>query len=153
MRIVVVWPNNYWSLFRTLGMCYELFHFSYRMILRHLLWSLFRTLGMCYELFHFSYRMILRHLLRWADRVLKFVECTVCSMRVLVRCFLRQSVVPCCSVLPKYEEESENPSPRSLLTFHGFAQLSHLVAVTQGVCCFNLTSFCKYALFSFLKWR
>jgi len=47
----------------------------------------------------------------------------------------------------------ENPSPRSLLTFHSFAQLSHLVAVRQGVCCFYLASSFKYTLFSFLKWR
>jgi len=70
---------------------------------------------------------------------------------VFVRCFLRQPVVPCCSVLPKYEMVAENPSPRSLLTFHIVAQLSHLVAGRQAVCCCCLTSSCKYALFSFLK--
>jgi hypothetical protein len=53
--------------------------------------------------------------------------------------------------LPKYKKESENPLPCSLLTFHGFAQLSHLAAVRQGMCCFYVTSACKYALFSFLK--
>jgi len=83
----------------------------------------------------------------------KSVDCTLCSVTVLVRCFLRQSVVPCCSILPKYEKESENPSPRSSLTFHVFAQLSRLVAVRQGVCCFYLNFCRKYTLFSFLKWR
>ena len=83
----------------------------------------------------------------------KYVDCTMCSVTLLVRCFLRQSVIPYCSILPKYEKESENPSPRSSLTFHVFAQLSHLVAMRQGVCCFYLDSCCKYALFSFLKWR
>jgi len=51
----------------------------------------------------------------------KSVECTLSSMTVLVRCFLRQSFVPSCSILPKYEKECENPSPQSLLTFHVFA--------------------------------
>ena len=83
----------------------------------------------------------------------KSFDCTLCSVTVLVRCFLRQSVVPCCSILPKYEKESENTSPRSSLTFRVFTQLSHLVAVRQGLCCFYLNSCCKYALFSFLKWK
>ena len=73
-------------------------------------------------------------------------------MTVLVRWFLHQSVVPCYSILPKHENESENPSPRSF-TFHVFAQLSLFVAVLQGVCCSYLTSYGKYALFSFLKGR
>jgi len=37
----------------------------------------------------------------------KSVDCTLCSMTVLVRYFLHQSVIPCCSILPKYEKESE----------------------------------------------
>jgi hypothetical protein len=35
------------------------------------------------------------------------VECTLYSMTALVRCFLRQSGILCCSILPKYEKESE----------------------------------------------
>jgi hypothetical protein len=31
-----------------------------------------------------------------------------------------------------------------LVTFHVFAQLLHLVAVRQGLCCFYLNSCCKY---------
>jgi len=62
---------------------------------------------------------------------------------------LRQYVVPCFIILPKYE----NPSPRSLLTFHVFAQLSHLAAVHQGLCFFLSDLFCKQALLSFLKWK
>jgi len=81
------------------------------------------------------------------------VECTLCLLAVLVRCFWRQSVVPCCSILPKHEEETENPSARSLLTCHVFAQLSYFVAVRQGMCWFYLTSYCEYALFSFFKLR
>jgi hypothetical protein len=50
----------------------------------------------------------------------KFVVCTLCSMTILVRCFLRQPLVPCYSILPKYEKKSENPSSRFLLTFHVF---------------------------------
>ena len=50
-------------------------------------------------------------------------EWTLCSMTVLVSCFT--PVLPYYSILPKYEKESENPSPCSLLTFHVFAQLSH----------------------------
>jgi hypothetical protein len=83
----------------------------------------------------------------------KCIEFTMCSMTMLVRCVLRQSVVPCCSTVPKCKNESENPSPRSLFTFQVFALLSHLVAMRQGVCCFYLTSSWKYALFSFSKWR
>lgn len=83
----------------------------------------------------------------------KYVKSTLYSMTVLVRCFLRQTVVPCCSVLPKYEKISENPSPHALLTFHVFTHLSHLVAVRRGVCCCYLTSSCKYTLFGFLKGR
>jgi hypothetical protein len=45
----------------------------------------------------------------------KCVERALCSMTVLVRCFLRQSVVICCRVLPKEENEFENPSPASCL--------------------------------------
>jgi len=41
----------------------------------------------------------------------KCVECTLCSMEVLVTSILRQPYVPCYSVLPKQEKESENPSP------------------------------------------
>jgi hypothetical protein len=74
-----------------------------------------------------SYKMILRHLPGWMDRVLNVLN-VPCSTTVLVRCFLRQPLVPCCSILPKYEKESENPSPRSLLTYV-FAQLSYLVAL------------------------
>ena len=70
----------------------------------------------------------------------KSVECTVCSLTVLVRRILRRPAVPCCSVLPGYETVSHNPSLHSLLTFHVVAQLSHLVAVRQGVCCCYLTS-------------
>jgi len=55
--------------------------------------------------------------------------------------------------IAKIRKESNNPSPRFLLTFHLFAQLSHLVAMRQGVCCYYLTSSFKYALFSFLKMR
>ena len=55
----------------------------------------------------------------------KSVDCTMCSMIVLARCFLRLSVIPCCSILPKYEKESENSSPRSSLTFHVFPS-SHI---------------------------
>jgi len=79
------------------------------------------------------------------------VERTLCSMTVLVRCFLPQPLVPCCRTLPKKENEneSENPSPRSVLTF----ELSNFVAVRQGVICSYLTFSCKYALFSFLKRR
>jgi hypothetical protein len=83
----------------------------------------------------------------------KSVECTLCSMTVLVRCFLHQSPIPCCSILQKYEKESENPLLLSSLTFYCFAQLTHLTAAHQDVCCFCLTVFCKYTLFSFLKWR
>jgi hypothetical protein len=79
----------------------------------------------------------------------KCAECTLCSMTVLVRCFLPQPLVHCCRTLPKNKNESENPSPRSVLTF----RLSHLMAVRQGVCCSCLTSSCKYALFSFLERR
>ena len=68
----------------------------------------------------------------------KSVERTLCSVTGLVRCFLHQSVVSCCSILPKYEKESENPSLHSSLTFHCFA---HLTAVHQDVCCFYLTTF------------
>jgi hypothetical protein len=82
----------------------------------------------------------------------KSVECTFCSMTVLVRYFLRQSFVPSCSILPKYENESENHSLRSLLTFHVFAQLSHLVAMRQAMNFYYLTSSCTYGIFSLLKW-
>jgi hypothetical protein len=80
---------------------------------------------------------------------IKCVECTLCTVTVFVMCSLHQPLVPCCSTSPKYKKESENPSPCSFLTYHSFAQLSHLVAVRQGMCCFYLTSACKYALFSF----
>ncbi|GFG36512.1 hypothetical protein Cfor_11846 [Coptotermes formosanus] len=74
----------------------------------------------------------------------KCVECTLCSIRVLVRCFSCQPLLPFCSVLPRYdEEESENPLLHLLLTFHVFAQLSHLVALCQGACCSCLTSSCS----------
>jgi hypothetical protein len=33
-------------------------------------WSLFRMLGMCYDVFYVSYKIILRHLPRWMDCVL-----------------------------------------------------------------------------------
>jgi len=36
MQIVVVQQQNYWSLFRRLGMCYGVICISYKMILRHL---------------------------------------------------------------------------------------------------------------------
>jgi len=83
----------------------------------------------------------------------KYVECTLCSMPGLVRCFLHQSAIPCYSILPKYEKESENPSLHSSLTFYCFAHLSHLIAVRQDVRRFYLTTFCKYTLLSVLKWR
>jgi len=37
------------------------------------------------------------------------VDCTLCSKTVLVRCFLHESGILCCStrILPKYEKESE----------------------------------------------
>jgi hypothetical protein len=70
-------------------------------------------------------------------------ECTQCSITVLVTSLLSQSVVPCCSILPEYEKESEKPSPRPLLTSRIFAQLSHLVALRHFVCCFCLNSSCK----------
>jgi hypothetical protein len=55
--------------------------------------------------------------------------------------------------IAKIRKEYDNHSPRSLLTFRVFAQLSHLVAMRQGVCCYYLTTSLKYALFSFLKMR
>ena len=55
----------------------------------------------------------------------------------------RQPFITYCRILPKFEKESENPSSRSLLTFHVFAQLSHLLAVRQGFCCSYLTCSCK----------
>jgi len=57
------------------------------------------------------------------------VRCTVCSLSVPVRCFLCQPLILFCSTSPKYEKESENLSPCSLLTFHVFVQLSQLVAM------------------------
>jgi hypothetical protein len=72
---------------------------------------------------------------------------------VIARCLLHHPLVPFCIILPKYEKESGNPSPCSLLTSHVFAQHLQLVAVRQGVCCCYLTSSCKYALFGFLKRR
>jgi hypothetical protein len=81
----------------------------------------------------------------------KRVERTLCSMILL--CFFRQPFVLCCRILPKFGKESENPSSRSLLTFHVFAQLSHLVAVRQGVCCSYLTCSCQDAILRFLKGR
>jgi hypothetical protein len=39
--------------------------------------------------------------------------------------------LPFCSILPKYENKSENPSPLSLLTFHVSAELSQLVEVLK----------------------
>ena len=93
--------------------------------------------------------MILRVLLRGMDRV----QSTLCLMTEFVSCCLRQPHVPCCSVLPKYENESENSSPRSLLTFHVFAKLSRLIEVRQDVCCSYLNSSYQHTLFSFLKWR
>lgn len=54
----------------------------------------------------------------------KCFDCTLCSMIGMVRCVLRQSVVPCYSIGPKYKTESENPSLRSLLPFQVFTTLS-----------------------------
>jgi len=59
----------------------------------------------------------------------KCVTRTLCSVTVLVRCFSRHPPLPFCSILPKYEKESANPSPLSLLSCNLFSQLSHLVAV------------------------
>jgi hypothetical protein len=53
----------------------------------------------------------------------------------------------------KYKKGSENPSSRTVLTFHVFSQRSHLVAVRQGLCCSCLTYSCKEALSRFLKVR
>jgi hypothetical protein len=55
--------------------------------------------------------------------------------------------------MAKIRKESDNPSLRSLLTFHVFATLSRLVAMRQGVCCYYPTSSFNYASFSFLKMR
>jgi hypothetical protein len=113
-----------------------------------------RTTGLCFQGVACAAKCF-TYVTKWSSAFYSdgpCVECvqfTLCSVTELVR----KPLLPCCSVLPKYENESENPSPRSLFTFHGFAQLSLLVAVCQGVCCSSLTSSCKYALFSFLKWR
>jgi len=64
-------------------------------------WCLFRRLGMCYGVICISYKMILPSSTQMDGPRVKCVERTLCSMTVLVRCFLRKSVVPCCSVLPK----------------------------------------------------
>ena len=94
-----------------------------------------------------------RYLTKWPSAFyldvpcVECVQCTLCSVTGLVRCFLRQPLVPCWSVLPQFENKTENPSPPSLFTFHVFAQLSHLIEV----CCSYVTSSCKYTLFSFLK--
>ena len=75
------------------------------------------------------------------------------QIAVLVMSFLRHPAVPCCSILPEYEKESENPLPRPFLTFHISAKLSNLVAVRHCVCYFWLTSSCTYTSVIFLNWR
>ena len=57
--------------------------------------------GKSYEVLYIYYRMFLRYPSRWMDCVLKSVECTFCSMKVVVRGNVRQPHVPCCSILPK----------------------------------------------------
>ena len=72
-----------------------------------------------------------------------FVECverTSCSTTVLVRCFLCQPLILCCSTSPKYKKESANLFPCSLLTLNIFAQLSHLVAVHHLLFCSHKSS-------------
>jgi len=67
-----------------------------------------------------------------------FVECVKCIIRsisVLVRCFLCQPLILCCHTSPKYEKESGNLSPCSLLTVHVFVQLSQLVAMCHLLFC------------------
>jgi hypothetical protein len=64
--------------------------------------------------------------------------------------YLPHPPLPFCSILPKYENKSEDPSPLSLLTFHVSAELSACSSVA-GVCCSYMTASCKYALFSFLN--
>jgi hypothetical protein len=63
------------------------------------------------------------------------VKCIVCSISVLVRCFLCQPLILCCRTSPKYEKESENLLPCSLLTFYVFVQLSQLVAMCHLLFC------------------
>jgi hypothetical protein len=62
-----------------------------------------------------------------------------------------------CHTLSQYIAKIRKGIWKSFATFlvdlHVFVQLSHLVAGRQGLCCFYLTSSCKYTLFSFLKWR
>jgi hypothetical protein len=86
----------------------------------------------CYEVFLLILQNDLPSSTQMDGPCVKFFEYTLCSMTVLVSCFLRQLLLPCCSILPKYKKEFENPSPRSLFTFHVSAQLSHLVAVRQA---------------------
>jgi hypothetical protein len=66
-------------------------------------------------MFYISYKMLLRHLSRGMDGVLND------SVREVL---LPHPPLPFCSILPKYGNKYENPSPLWLLTFHVFAELS-----------------------------
>jgi hypothetical protein len=77
---------------------------------------------MCREMFYISYKMLLRHLSRGMDGVLND---SVGEM------LLPHPPLPFCSILPKYENISENSSPLSLLSVHVFSERSQFVEVFQ----------------------
>jgi hypothetical protein len=70
---------------------------------------------MCREMFYVSYTMLLRHLPRGIDGVFNDSVGEV---------LLPHPPLPFCSILPKYENKSEKPSPPSLLTFNVSAELT-----------------------------
>ena len=78
---------------------------------------------MCREMFYTTYKMLLRHLPRGMGGVFNDSVGEV---------LLPHPALPFCSILPKYEKKSEDPSPLSFLTFHVFAELSQLVQVLQA---------------------
>jgi len=87
-------------------------------------------------------------------RCVKFVECTLFSMTVLVSCFLRQAsrtLLQCIAKIRKGIRKSfaalpvDFPRLRTALTSRSSA--------SRRVLLLPELFFCKYALFSILKWR